>query len=130
MVMEPATIQMASIFRRIPTGSSPIPMRWWSRPALISEGGDHARIDLQDDIRSAWVFGGIVEFVDQRLPGKDFLNSQRLLIGRFAERCHHAGRERRIGQPDERAIVGNVESIGRADRCRRLAAANSNSFAD
>jgi len=57
---------------------------------LRAAGEDHACVDLQHDVRSAGINAGIIESVAQRLQRKTFLNSQRLLISRFAERGDRA----------------------------------------
>ena len=59
---------------------------------LRATSEDHAGVDLENDIRRAWVVAGIVEFVTERLEGEDFLNAERLLIGWGAELGDYARR--------------------------------------
>jgi hypothetical protein len=44
---------------------------------LRAAGENHAGIHLQHDVRSAGVLARIIEFVDQRLPRENLLNTQR-----------------------------------------------------
>src|SRR5215470_4769231 len=95
---------------------------------LGAAGEDDAGVGLENDVRGTLIEQWTVELVAQRVAGKDFLNTQRILAGGKAEIGNHARSQRRVGQPDERAVRGNVERVRRADERGRLAAADARRF--
>jgi hypothetical protein len=88
-------------------------------------GEDYAGVGFQNNVRRPWIGQRAVELIFKRLQGKNFLDSQRLLVCRCAEVGNHAGSERRVSKPDQRAIVGNIKSFSRANSCLRLSTADA-----
>ena len=66
----------------------------------------------------------IVEFILQGLAGKDLLDAKSFLVRGSADIGDNAGHQFGIGEPDERAVVGDVKRFGRADGGCGLAATN------
>ena len=98
---------------------------------LRATGEDHAGVHLQDDVRRARIDARIVELVAQRRrrrisPGCRGPAGSPAVLRLATTR----GRQRRVGQPDQRAIVGDIERIRAADGGRRLSAADAAALAD
>src|SRR5215831_12540057 len=97
---------------------------------LGAAGEDDAGVGLENDVRGALIEQRTVELVAQRGAGKDFLNTQRILVGGKAEIGNHARSQRRVGQPDQGTVVRNVERLRRANQRGRLAAADADALLD
>src|ERR1700761_3188708 len=96
---------------------------------LRAAGEDDARIHLENDVWRTRVRAWIVELIAQRLAREYFLDAECLLIGGSAQVGDDRGRQRWIREPNERAVVGNVEGIRGANGSRGLSAADSMAFA-
>src|SRR5579862_3325489 len=68
-------------------------------------GEDHARVDLENDVRGAWIFARAgardVPLVGERWPRENFLDAEGRLAVRFAQKRDDFGSEVRTRQPDQ-----------------------------
>ncbi len=92
-------------------------------------GEDNAGVDLEDDVRGAGIAARIIPFVLEGLAGKDFLDSEGLLIFGQAQLRDNAIGEFLVGEPDERTILRNVEGLRGAEEGGRLAIADADALA-
>src|SRR5579872_1407673 len=92
---------------------------------LGTAGEDDAGVYLEDDVWRALIFQRAVPLFAQRVAGENFLDAERILVGGRAQVGYDARGERRVGQPDQRSVVGDVEGFSSADSGRRLSAADA-----
>jgi len=91
-------------------------------------GENDARVGLQDDVRSAGITAGIVPFVTERRPGKDFLNAEGSFVVGLSEGGKSLAKFLLIIEPDERAVVGNVKGLERAEQSAGLTIADADAL--
>ncbi len=92
-------------------------------------GKDHSSVGLEDDIRCPRITVWRIPFIDERLSGQDLLNAQGCLILRSTQRSYCSRHQGGIGQPNQRTVIGDVESFCRSENSIRPVG-NAHPFAE